>query len=232
MEIQQSTIVLVTSITPQSQLFSKYIRDSFNIRVLSIPYHSGYQSEPGIKKSLIIFDTDHVSDDTIYEWLMEIEKSNHEIYLSALNVNDDEHATQLLTSLHLQGVFYKNDSLEMICKGINQLLAGELWVARSVMARIINFYRNQQVRLYHPICGLTQREMEIMGFLSNGYSNHEISEKLFVSEHTVKSHLYNIFKKIGVHNRIQAMNWARENLSLKLLNGSNRCSNETIRSNQ
>ena len=65
---------------------------------------------------------------------------------------------------------------------------------------------------YRPACGLTQRELEIIGLLGTGATNAEIAEKLFVSEHTVKSHLYNIFRKIKVHNRLQAMNWARRNL--------------------
>ncbi|MCP1365881.1 LuxR C-terminal-related transcriptional regulator, partial [Halomonas sp. BBD48] len=65
---------------------------------------------------------------------------------------------------------------------------------------------------YRPVCSLTHREQEIISLLGSGASNTEIADKLFVSEHTVKSHLYNTFRKIKVHNRIQAMNWARQNL--------------------
>jgi ATP/maltotriose-dependent transcriptional regulator MalT len=42
-----------------------------------------------------------------------------------------------------------------------------------------------------------------------GASNTEIADSLFVSEHTVKSHLYNVFKKLNVKNRLQAVSWAR-----------------------
>lgn len=45
-----------------------------------------------------------------------------------------------------------------------------------------------------------------------GASNVEIADSLFVSEHTVKSHLYNVFKKLNVKNRIQAVSWAKEYL--------------------
>jgi DNA-binding CsgD family transcriptional regulator len=45
-----------------------------------------------------------------------------------------------------------------------------------------------------------------------GATNEEIGDKLCISPHTVKTHLYNIFKKINVPNRIQATLWAAKNL--------------------
>ena len=51
-----------------------------------------------------------------------------------------------------------------------------------------------------------------MRCLMTGASNSEIASSLFVSEHTIKSHLYNVFKKINVRNRLQAVRWAKENL--------------------
>ncbi|BBI71022.2 hypothetical protein HAALTHF_09420n [Vreelandella aquamarina] len=111
-----------------------------------------------------------------------------------------------------RGVFYRNESLEVICKGIHALLEGELWMSRDLMARLILFYRKYQSNAFRPACGLTNREMEIISLLSAGSSNQQIADKLFVSEHTVKSHLYNIFRKINVHNRIQALNWIHQNL--------------------
>ena len=48
---------------------------------------------------------------------------------------------------------------------------------------------------------LSNRELEVVVLLSQGFSNREISEKLFVSEHTVKDHMKNIMKKMGVDSR-------------------------------
>lgn len=51
---------------------------------------------------------------------------------------------------------------------------------------------------------LTKREIEVLNLAAQGYNNHVIAEKLFISTHTVKIHLENIFCKLEVHNRIQA----------------------------
>jgi ATP/maltotriose-dependent transcriptional regulator MalT len=53
--------------------------------------------------------------------------------------------------------------------------------------------------------GLTQRETEIMELIATGIGNEEIAEKLFVSKNTIKFHIKNIFIKLDVRNRVQAL---------------------------
>ena len=55
---------------------------------------------------------------------------------------------------------------------------------------------------------LTYREIEVLQMVCLGLSNHEIAEKLFLSEKTVKNHLTNIFRKINVNDRTQAVLYA------------------------
>jgi len=57
---------------------------------------------------------------------------------------------------------------------------------------------------------LSDREKEMLIFLANGVSNKEMAQKLFVSENTVKFHLKNVYSKLGVVNRLQAINAARQ----------------------
>ena len=58
--------------------------------------------------------------------------------------------------------------------------------------------------------GLTEREMEVLRLISEGYSNVEIGEKLFVSENTIKTHVSNLFVKLDVKRRTQAVTRAKE----------------------
>lgn len=56
---------------------------------------------------------------------------------------------------------------------------------------------------------LSKRELEILGLLAQGHSNQEIAAKLFVSVSTVKTHVQNLFEKLDVKRRIQAIEKAR-----------------------
>ena len=58
--------------------------------------------------------------------------------------------------------------------------------------------------------GLSEREMEVLQLISTGLSNQEIGEKLFVSESTIKTHVSNLFVKLDVKRRTQAVTRAQE----------------------
>lgn len=61
-----------------------------------------------------------------------------------------------------------------------------------------------------PVHALTQRELEVLALVADGLSNREIAQRLFVTQQTVKFHLGNIFRKLGVANRTQAARRADE----------------------
>lgn len=111
-------------------------------------------------------------------------------------------------------MFYENDPLEKFLKGICTVFEGELWAPRHIMSQCIS-NGTQDLKKYslnESSSYLTRREKEILSFLAAGNSNEDIAEKLFISNHTVKTHVFNIYKKIDVPNRLQAALWAAKNL--------------------
>ena len=57
--------------------------------------------------------------------------------------------------------------------------------------------------------GLTRREIEILQLVAEGQSNASVAKMLWVTEQTVKFHLSNIYRKLGVANRTEASRWAQ-----------------------
>jgi DNA-binding NarL/FixJ family response regulator len=59
-----------------------------------------------------------------------------------------------------------------------------------------------------PPDGLTQREAEILGMIARGMTNPEIAAQLFLSNHTIKTHISRIFAKTGARDRAAAIGYA------------------------
>ena len=75
----------------------------------------------------------------------------------------------------------------------------------------VEHHLSQSIAQAKPTNGhLSTRETELMRLVALGHSNKEIADKLFLSEHTVKKHLNNIFSKLQVERRTQAVQKARE----------------------
>jgi DNA-binding NarL/FixJ family response regulator len=62
-----------------------------------------------------------------------------------------------------------------------------------------------------PAQALSEREREVLELVADGLSNQKIAVRLGISEKTVKAHLTNVFRHLGVEDRTQAALWAREN---------------------
>ncbi len=116
---------------------------------------------------------------------------------------------QLGSSPHLRkirGLFYIDDNLETFRKGFLAILNDEIWVPRAVLMKWMS--SPSKSKSVHPQEILSSREESVLKLMAGGMSNKEISEELYISANTVKAHLYNIYKKIEVSNRLQAARWA------------------------
>ena len=89
---------------------------------------------------------------------------------------------------------------------------GEIWLSRKIMTDYILKGGNYDFSSKGNESILTPREIEIVSMIATGAANSYIAEKLCISCNTVKTHLYHIFKKINVPNRLQAALWAAKNL--------------------
>lgn len=88
------------------------------------------------------------------------------------------------------GIYFKKSLTPASALVVNQSLPGE--------NKGIDYAKVQQL-------GISNRELEVIQELVKGSSNKEISEKLFISESTTKTHLSNLFTKLEVKNRSQAI---------------------------
>jgi len=109
--------------------------------------------------------------------------------------------------LGVKGHFGDGLSESLLKRAIKVLYQGEVWFDRELSAKVLGMFIGQSAAANysatHPL--LTDREMEVMECVSRGMKNRIISETLFISESTVKTHLYKIYEKLGVKDRMSAV---------------------------
>lgn len=159
---------------------------------------------------LLLLDCQDQSIDNLRQFAKVIQSSNKVAVIGLLNAEQNSAHEDLLDWPRVSGVFYTDTTQEQLIRGLKCLLSGDYWVPRRLLHHFLDKNRRAPSGLLHPDVNLTKREKEILKLIKSGATNSDISANLNVSEHTVKSHLYNIYKKIGVRNRLEASNWVRD----------------------
>ena len=136
-------------------------------------------------------------------------------FIALCNMEPKENIETEAMANNVRGIFYMDEPLERMCKGVCAILNGELWFSRKVLSKCL--FESQSgpkpiIKKENNGTMLTMREKEILLRVSSGLCNKEIASDLSISPHTVKTHVYNIYKKINVTNRLQASLWGTKNL--------------------
>jgi DNA-binding NarL/FixJ family response regulator len=154
------------------------------------------------------------------EVITKINEQEKAIKIIVLTMHDDESYVMEVIKSGAVGYLLKDIEPGMLVAAIRSVYAGESYIYPTLAKRIFNeFSRTQQDKEKEKVCevvrtisrreeGLTYREYEVLQGVCRGLSNQELAKSLFLSEKTVKNHLTNIFRKISVNDRTQAVLYA------------------------
>lgn len=147
---------------------------------------------------------------------------DNKIYVALINLDAALNVEFVMLRRGVRGVVNTNAASNLLIRFIRAVVAGELWFPRQLVSRCILESRGQaavsnddgQSSLMPPLTvTLSVREREVLMEIGIGSTNDQIADHLCISQHTVKSHIYRIFRKINVPNRLQAALWASKYLA-------------------
>lgn len=109
-----------------------------------------------------------------------------------------------------RGYILKEAGEEEVLRAIRAVAQGEAIFSPAIARRLVHFFSNppQETNLAFP--ELTEREREILDLIARGETNADIAQRLVLSPHTVRNHISNIFSKLQVADRAQAIIRARD----------------------
>ena len=136
----------------------------------------------------------------------QIRQSFPSIHIIILTTYDDDE--WLFDALHsgVQGYLLKDTSSKRIIDAIKGTMKGETFLDPAIAGKVLSSvsYQNLSVKSKNAI-QLSERENEILGLMARGLTNADIARELFLSEGTVRNYASNLFSKLGVSDRTQAV---------------------------
>ena len=209
-------IYIVGSVKLQSELLAVFIEKETGLPCRIEKDKSMFPSELVPERHSIIFsDCRNRTAKSIVSGMREFNKRGKaNAFVVLFNVDSSLKIETELLGLGIWGIFYEEDPPSSLPLGVKAICRGEIWLSRQLMSSCLENFRrrNDSDDQSEKKSSLTMRECEVLKMLSSGSGNEQIATDLCVSIHTVRSHLYHIFKKLDVANRHQAAIWANRNL--------------------
>lgn len=202
-------IIFITHPSVQANAFTHYLSDLLSV---SVDVHN--INKPLVQRlakgTVVLFDISVSNKKLNSVWREMIRTQFDTPRLLIINSAQKYELYEMAKWPALYGVFRHDDEEMRLIEGVKAVLNGEQTAELSVMHPAM--YTTEHTPDIHENVPLTERECEILNELRYGATNMDIARALFISENTVRTHLYNVFRKLSVKNRTQAVSWANEHL--------------------
>ena len=152
--------------------------------------------------------------------IIDIEKLGLETKVLALSGYDDADLIFRAMKIGAKGYVLKTMASAQLIYAIEEVLNGKIYLPNALTSRFFEYFqqtfRNENAKAEiekeeNLLNELTQREEEVLELLTQGITYKGVANKLFISETTVKTHVNNIFQKLQVNDRTQAVLYAINN---------------------
>jgi DNA-binding NarL/FixJ family response regulator len=142
-------------------------------------------------------------------------KAEHpDVRVLVLTAHDDDEYVFALLQAGANGYLLKTAEIEELVRAIRTVAAGQSALAPEVAGKVMAQFSSGKsspdvlTDTQAQFDGLTARELSILELVAKGMSNKQIGKQLFISDRTVQAHLSNIFSKLGVNSRTEAVMYA------------------------
>lgn len=156
------------------------------------------------------------------EAIQEIEKMNLGVRVLVLSGYDDADLIFRAMKLGAKGYVLKTMASAQLIYALEEVADGKVYLPSSLTSRFFEYFqqtvieeKTETVQEENFLSDLTGREEEVLDLLCQGITYKGVAEKLFISDTTVKTHVNNIFQKLQVNDRTQAVLYAINNGFMK-----------------
>ena len=142
------------------------------------------------------------------EVVRELKASNPEILFMMCTIYEEDEKIFKALRAGASGYILKKTQPAKLLEGITELIQGGAPMSSQIASKVVAAFQNNSINtsVGTSLDMLSKRENEILEMLSTGLLYKEISDKISISTETVRKHVYHIYEKLHVTNRVEAVN--------------------------
>jgi DNA-binding NarL/FixJ family response regulator len=152
----------------------------------------------------------HMPEVSGVEATRQIATAHPSVAVLVLTMLDGDDAVFAAMRAGARGYLLKGAGRDEITAAIAAVARGEVVFAAGIATRVLSFFSGTPAHGAQPFAGLTEREREILDLVARGLTNPAIARRLVLSEKTVRNHVSNVFGKLQVADRAEAVARARD----------------------
>ena len=196
--------------TFNNEVLSNFLKSQTGLQCHCIPKSNlpALTNQFGDRKILIFLDCSAMGEPPAGDrYPIDEDLQNQDCMVVCYNVDPGANWENAALKQGVRGIVYDHLPVEQYPRVALAVLDGELWYPREILERHLLAADPPAAVPDDKKPMLTRREREILSMLASGMRNQDIAKVLCISPHTVKTHAYNLYKKINVTNRFQAAQW-------------------------
>lgn len=182
--------------------------DDFSLAGSCITGEDALSQLPEMQPKVVLMDIGLGHGINGIEVVRELKATNPEMRFMMCTIYEEDEKIFEALRAGASGYILKKTSPVKLLDGIRELMAGGAPMSSQIASKVVAaFQNNNQATLSgNPLDVLSKRENEILEMLSTGLLYKEIADNLSISPETVRKHVYHIYEKLHVGNRIEAVN--------------------------
>ena len=180
--------------------------DGYNLLASFTNAEDALQTLPVLRPQVVLMDINLGEGENGIDCVRKLKAEHPEILFMMCTVYEDDEKIFEALKAGASGYILKKTTPNKLIEAIQELKDGGAPMTSTIARKVVAAFKEKPLAKPEKLEVLSNREREILELLAKGLLYKEIASELYISQETVRKHVYHIYEKLHVHNKVEAIN--------------------------